>query len=140
MNDIINHGGKRKNAGRPKGEGTKMVRVPLGCLEQVRTIISVYRLGDISLVSEEQLLKLNAEQNTRKRVAKKLQHSVDDPVMDEITNKIKEKSKKNIHPDIEEIKLGFKKLSRQQRRRLIKQHGSEDKAIQVFIRKKINLK
>lgn len=38
-------GGARPGAGRPKGETTTMVRVPDGCLEQVRQLISVYRKG-----------------------------------------------------------------------------------------------
>ena len=36
-------GGARDGAGRPKGEETVMVRVPKGCLEQVRSLISVYK-------------------------------------------------------------------------------------------------
>lgn len=36
-------GGARPGAGRPKGEQTTMVRVPDGCLEAVRALISVYR-------------------------------------------------------------------------------------------------
>lgn len=36
-------GGARPGAGRPKGEQTKMVRVPLGCLDEVRTLIKLYR-------------------------------------------------------------------------------------------------
>ncbi|WP_281706137.1 hypothetical protein [Aeromonas taiwanensis] len=40
-----NRGGARPGAGRPKGETTTMVRVPDGCLEQVRQLISVYRKG-----------------------------------------------------------------------------------------------
>lgn len=38
-------GGARPGAGRPKSETTTMVRVPDGCLEQVRHLISVYRNG-----------------------------------------------------------------------------------------------
>ncbi|MNS59073.1 hypothetical protein D3C72_920210 [compost metagenome] len=38
-------GGARPGAGRPKSETTTMVRVPDGCLEQVRQLISVYRNG-----------------------------------------------------------------------------------------------
>lgn len=40
-------GGARPGAGRPKGETTTMVRVPDGCLEQVRQLISVYRNGGV---------------------------------------------------------------------------------------------
>lgn len=36
-------GGARPGAGRPKSEPTTMVRVPDGCLEAVRHLISVYR-------------------------------------------------------------------------------------------------
>ncbi|GAB1110730.1 MAG: hypothetical protein SwBeaMacB_13770 [Shewanella algae] len=40
-------GGARKGAGRPKGSGTaeptKMVRVPVGCLDDVRALIEKYR-------------------------------------------------------------------------------------------------
>ncbi|RQM71374.1 hypothetical protein [Aeromonas enteropelogenes] len=36
-------GGARAGAGRPKGEDTIMVRVPEGCLEAVRALISAYR-------------------------------------------------------------------------------------------------
>ncbi len=36
-------GGARPGAGRPKGEQTKMVRVPLGCLDDVRALIERYR-------------------------------------------------------------------------------------------------
>ena len=37
-------GGARPGAGRPKGEETTMVRVPQGCLEAVRALISEYRI------------------------------------------------------------------------------------------------
>ncbi len=40
---MSNRGGARDGAGRPKGEETVMVRVPKGCLEQVRALISVYK-------------------------------------------------------------------------------------------------
>lgn len=36
-------GGARPGAGRPKGESTTMVRVPDGCLEAVRALISAYK-------------------------------------------------------------------------------------------------
>lgn len=36
-------GGARKGAGRPKSEPTVMVRVPAGCLDEVRTLIKLYR-------------------------------------------------------------------------------------------------
>ncbi|WP_461605646.1 hypothetical protein [Aeromonas allosaccharophila] len=39
-------GGARAGAGRPKGEETTMVRVPEGCLEAVRALISAYRNGE----------------------------------------------------------------------------------------------
>lgn len=39
----IKHGGARKGAGRPKSEPTVMVRVPEGCLDDVRTLIECYR-------------------------------------------------------------------------------------------------
>ena len=40
-------GGARPGAGRPKGETTTMVRVPDGCLEQVRQLISAYRNHEV---------------------------------------------------------------------------------------------
>lgn len=36
-------GGARKGAGRPKSEPTVMVRVPAGCLDEVRSLIERYR-------------------------------------------------------------------------------------------------
>ena len=36
-------GGARKGAGRPKSEPTVMVRVPEGCLADVRALIECYR-------------------------------------------------------------------------------------------------
>ena len=36
-------GGVRQGAGRPKSEPTVMVRVPVGCLDEVRTLIKLYR-------------------------------------------------------------------------------------------------
>ncbi|MCU8094248.1 hypothetical protein L5M18_22340 [Shewanella sp. SM20] len=46
-----NHGGLRKGAGRPKGTKTaepdKMVRVPLGCLDDVKALISRYKTASI---------------------------------------------------------------------------------------------
>lgn len=39
-------GGARPGAGRPKSEPTTMVRVPDGCLEAVRHLISVYKNGE----------------------------------------------------------------------------------------------
>lgn len=39
----IKHGGARKGAGRPKSEPTVMVRVPEGCLDDVRALIECYR-------------------------------------------------------------------------------------------------
>ena len=38
------HGGARKGAGRPKSEETIMVRVPKGCLSDVRALIQKYKL------------------------------------------------------------------------------------------------
>lgn len=40
---MSSRGGARDGAGRPKGEETVMVRVPKGCVEQVRALISVYK-------------------------------------------------------------------------------------------------
>ncbi|WP_139459406.1 hypothetical protein [Aeromonas veronii] len=45
-------GGARPGAGRPKSEPTTMVRVPDGCLEVVRHLISVYRETGSLPVSE----------------------------------------------------------------------------------------
>ncbi len=49
-------GGARKGAGRPKGSGTaeptKMVRVPVGCLDDVRALIDRYR--SVSVESDGQ--------------------------------------------------------------------------------------
>ena len=42
MSDV-KRGGVRPGAGRPKSEPTTMVRVPDGCLESVRTLISTYK-------------------------------------------------------------------------------------------------
>lgn len=36
-------GGARKGAGRPKSEPTVMVRVPQGCLDDIRALIERYR-------------------------------------------------------------------------------------------------
>lgn len=36
-------GGKRTGAGRPKIEDSKVVRVPKGCLDEVESIISLYK-------------------------------------------------------------------------------------------------
>ncbi|WP_157830552.1 hypothetical protein [Aeromonas sobria] len=40
---MSSRGGARDGAGRPKGEETTMVRVPNGCLEAVRSLISSYK-------------------------------------------------------------------------------------------------
>lgn len=45
-------GGARKGAGRPRSEQTKMVRVPLGCLDDVRALIDRYR--SVSVESDGQ--------------------------------------------------------------------------------------
>ena len=37
------HGGKRANAGRKKQEPTKVVRVPVGVLDEVNALISEYK-------------------------------------------------------------------------------------------------
>jgi len=42
QNDSI-RGGVRPGAGRPKSEPTQMVRVPLGCLDDVKALIARYR-------------------------------------------------------------------------------------------------
>ncbi|MFM5525167.1 hypothetical protein ACET73_05250 [Aeromonas veronii] len=52
---MSNRGGARDGAGRPKGEETVMVRVPKGCLEQVRALISVYKnTGALPVVGDPQ--------------------------------------------------------------------------------------
>lgn len=43
MSEQNKRGGARKGAGRPKSEPTHMVRVPEGCLDEVRTLIKLYR-------------------------------------------------------------------------------------------------
>lgn len=39
MKKVVKHGGKRKGAGRPKGEPTKTIRVPLSKLSAVLKLI-----------------------------------------------------------------------------------------------------
>lgn len=48
---MSNRGGARDGAGRPKGEETTMVRVPNGCLDAVRSLISVYKNQSEPVVS-----------------------------------------------------------------------------------------
>lgn len=61
-----NHGGFRKGAGRPKGattEPTHMVRVPLGCLDDVKQLIARYKStsanadGQTDWVGEKGIIK-----------------------------------------------------------------------------------
>lgn len=42
---LSHRGGKRAGSGRKPGEGSKLVRVPLGCLDKVTEIINAYRVG-----------------------------------------------------------------------------------------------
>ena len=50
---MSSRGGARDGAGRPKGEETVMVRVPKGCLEQVRSLISVYKnTGSLPVIGD----------------------------------------------------------------------------------------
>lgn len=42
---MSSRGGARDGAGRPKGEETTMVRVPNGCLEAVRSLITDHKNG-----------------------------------------------------------------------------------------------
>ncbi|UML95631.1 hypothetical protein [Shewanella xiamenensis] len=51
MSEQNKRGGARKGAGRPKSEPTVMVRVPQGCLLDVRCIIEKYR-ADMLLGTE----------------------------------------------------------------------------------------
>lgn len=39
MNNKNKHGGKRKGAGRKKGEPTKTIRVPVSKIEEVKKVI-----------------------------------------------------------------------------------------------------
>ena len=39
-------GGKRSGSGRPKGDGSKVIRVPLGCLSDVEAVIAAFRNDD----------------------------------------------------------------------------------------------
>jgi hypothetical protein len=41
------HGGVRAGAGRPKTEKTLMVRVPLGCVDDVKALIARYKATSI---------------------------------------------------------------------------------------------
>ena len=36
-------GGKRPNAGRPKAENSKLMRIPLGLVDQIEEQIKIYR-------------------------------------------------------------------------------------------------
>lgn len=49
MSEQNKRGGARKGAGRPKSEPTVMVRVPEGCLAEVRALIERYRSIAIEL-------------------------------------------------------------------------------------------
>ena len=42
---MSSRGGARDGAGRPKGEETTMVRVPNGCLDAVRSLITDHKNG-----------------------------------------------------------------------------------------------
>jgi hypothetical protein len=50
--ELLNtHGGKRVGSGRPRTEETKVIRVPLGCLNAVSEIISNYKASPSAPVS-----------------------------------------------------------------------------------------
>ena len=51
---IKNVGGKRTGAGRPVGEGSVTIRVPLTCLPEIQQIISNYK--NLKSVTEIKLL------------------------------------------------------------------------------------
>ena len=46
MKQNSGRGGKREGSGRKAGEGSKMVRVPLGCLDAVQRLIADYKAGN----------------------------------------------------------------------------------------------
>lgn len=48
MSTNSNRGGAREGAGRPKGESTKLIRVPLGAVDDVRNVIDAYREKDMA--------------------------------------------------------------------------------------------
>lgn len=69
------HGGKRLGAGRPKGEETKTIRVPLGCLNSVAKIISEYKsspLDSLKIVTENKPNSDNLELFVDSQVKNKL--------------------------------------------------------------------
>lgn len=51
-------GGVRSGAGRPKGEGSKVLRVPLGVLDDVNDLIAAYRNDDKHFLEKRRLCAL----------------------------------------------------------------------------------
>lgn len=61
-------GGIRPGAGRPKGEETVMVRVPKGCLDTVRKLISSYKNQAESFVSSSKWQPLSSLPDPDRRI------------------------------------------------------------------------
>lgn len=62
-------GGKRSGSGRPKGDGSKVIRVPLGCLSDVEAVIAAFRNDDsFSLEKHREFNRDKAAQVSNERV------------------------------------------------------------------------
>lgn len=128
MAGISIHGGKRKGAGRPKGEETKVIRVPVGCIEEVKFVISRYRDEPIT---NDKFLSLKKERN--KHGKSLLPDTRNSSSKKHISS---EKSKKTRLDKT--VIQGFKDLPRAQRRALVKIHGSLEKAAQAYENNRID--
>lgn len=62
-------GGKRKGSGRKKGEGSKVVRVPIGCLDLVYAVISKHKGDDENHIQylSDHLRKTKQKDTSQKR-------------------------------------------------------------------------
>lgn len=100
-------GGSRSGAGRPKGEGSKVIRVPLGILDEVEGLIAAYRNDDDYLISKY----------TKVTAAKAAKASSD-------------KVDKNI---LFYCRKKFDSLNRAERRGLIKQFGDKESVLKHMV-------
>ena len=68
-------GGKRSGSGRPKGDGSKVVRVPLGCLSDVEAVIAAFRNNDSFFLEKHRECCRSKAVEVRKEKIKKIKNN-----------------------------------------------------------------
>lgn len=127
-----NRGGPRPGSGRPKEEKTVQIRVPVGAVDAVRSVIELYKKTGLKPATEIKKGQVDWTEELKGDTETSKLHPPDCNL--ETVSKIKKASAADI---ADAMDLIARKSNRRERRAMIAKHGSIDAAARYYAEHKV---